>query len=238
VTRKRDLFEVLFGFGLILAVIWSPYPGRRLLYWTAFAFIVLATVLSRPTLRSLGLGRDGIRPSLWLPYSAVLFALCSVALAVKLDTFHPLFGTDSLGWHLWGYLIWAFLQQFILQDFFLTRLLRLMPTSSSAVVSAASLFAIAHLPNPVLTISTLLFGILACRVFVRNRNLYPIVIAHCILGTTIAVCVSNAVHRHMRVGIGYLRYHHQPVATKGAAAMTPTNPVSTTADVRETTLAN
>jgi hypothetical protein len=107
-----------------------------------------------------------------------------------------------------AYALWAAVQQFLLQCFFLSRLVRLLPGARSAAASAAIIFAIAHLPNPILTSVTLLWGFAACVVFLRYRNLYPLALAHAILGISIAISVPGPVVRNMRVGLGYLTYGH------------------------------
>jgi membrane protease YdiL (CAAX protease family) len=97
----------------------------------------------------------------------------------------------------------------LLQGFFLLRLLRLTPGPRSAAFAAAGLFALAHLPNPVLAPLTLVWGFASCLVFLRYRNLYPLAIAHAIFGITIAITVPGPIVRNMRVGLGYLRYGHR-----------------------------
>jgi membrane protease YdiL (CAAX protease family) len=109
----------------------------------------------------------------------------------------------------WGYALWTFVQQFLLQGFFLPRLLRLLPGPKSAALAAAGLFALAHLPNPILTVVTLIWGFAACMLFVRYRNLYSLAIAHAVFGITIAITVPGPVIRNMRVGLGYLTYGHR-----------------------------
>jgi hypothetical protein len=106
------------------------------------------------------------------------------------------------------------MQQFLLQIYFLLRLLRLLPGKVAPLIAAAGLFSLAHLPNPVLTPITLLWGIAACMLFLRYRNIYALGIAHGILGLCVAVIVPESIQHHMRVGIGYYRYHpreHHPV---------------------------
>jgi hypothetical protein len=49
--------------------------------------------------------------------------------------------------------------------------------------------------------------------FLRYRNIYALGIAHGILGLCVAVIVPDSIQHHMRVGIGYYRYHprgHRP----------------------------
>jgi hypothetical protein len=75
-----------------------------------------------------------------------------------------------------------------------------------STVTAAILFASAHIPNPVLMIGTLLWGLVACALFLRYRDLYSLGVAHCLLGICIAVSVPAHIHHGMRVGLGYFLY--------------------------------
>jgi membrane protease YdiL (CAAX protease family) len=86
---------------------------------------------------------------------------------------------------------------------------RLLPSARSAALAAAVLFALAHLPNPILTSVTLFWGFAACLLFLRYRNLYPLALAHAILGIAIAITVPGPVDHNMRVGLGYLTYGHE-----------------------------
>ncbi len=102
------------------------------------------------------------------------------------------------------------MQQFILQGYFLLRLLRLLPGTTLPVAAAAGMFALAHLPNPILTPITFLWGVAACLLFLRYRNIYTLGLAHGILGLCVAITVPTSLHHHMRVGVGYYRYHPSP----------------------------
>ncbi len=206
-SHKRDLFEIVVGYLLILAVIWSPHASQHVLYWVGFAFIIGSSLLRRDLLARSGLGVRGLLPSLWIVVAALTFAAFAVLVARDLNTYHPLYSPPPFIVHVSGYVIWAFLQQFILQGFVLLRLLRLGLTPRRAVVIAAVMFTCAHIPNPVLMPLTLIWGLISCAVFLRYRNLYTLGLAHGILGICIAVTVPNALQHHMRVGLGYLHYH-------------------------------
>jgi membrane protease YdiL (CAAX protease family) len=207
--RLRDFLEVALGYGLVLAVIWTPMPTQRLLYWLAVICIVGLTVLQRDTWRSLGLAPTGAWRATWIVVGAFALAAVAVVIAKLLGTFHPLprSGNFPLNFRMGGYLVWSFLQEFMLQIYVLTRLLRLLPRRSVAIATAALLFAVAHIPNPVLVVLTLVWGLIACSLFLRYRNLYALGLAHAILGLCVATTVPDALHHHMRVGLGYLRYH-------------------------------
>ena len=207
--RACDLAELAIGYGLILTTVWIPNPAQRVLYWTAFAWIALTAFLRRKQTTPNGLGFHGLLPSLWIPIVAAVIALFAIAVAKHLGTLHPLYGPLPVFTHLRGYALWALMQQFILQVYVLLRLLRLGMKRNSAIVLATLLFAAAHIPNPVLIALTLVWGALSCPLYLRYRNLYPLALAHGILGMTLAVTVPNNIHHHMRVGLGYLHYRQQ-----------------------------
>jgi membrane protease YdiL (CAAX protease family) len=87
------------------------------------------------------------------------------------------------------------------------RLTRLLASENTAVGISAVLFAAAHLPNLPLTAATLVWGAISCALFRRYHNLYALGLAQGLLGLCFAVCVPDALHHHLRVGLGFLRYH-------------------------------
>lgn len=215
-SKRRDLAELLAGYGLILLVIWTPNPWQRPLYWVAAAFILAVSWRSFNGWPAMGLRWTNLPQSLWIVGLGLLGAAGAVFLAAELHTLRPWNGPIELIRRFWGYAIWAFLQQFLLQVFFLQRFLRLVPSKALAVVLAAGIFSLAHLPSPILTVATLVFGLAACALFLRYRNLYPLAITHAILGICIAICFPGPVTHNMRVGLGYLDYrpnqgHHHRV---------------------------
>ena len=57
----------------------------------------------------------------------------------------------------------------------------------------------------------MIWGLTACLVFIRSRNVYPLAIAHAIFGICVAVTIPASLLHNMRVGLGYLKYRPQPV---------------------------
>ena len=77
-------------------------------------------------------------------------------------------------------------------------------SGNTAIIVAAVLFSVAHLPNLPLVLATLVWGAVSCLLFRRYRNLYILGLTQGLLGLCLAICVPDAWHHHMRVGLGYL----------------------------------
>jgi hypothetical protein len=210
--ERCALLELSVGYGLILITVWTPRPWQSLLSWAALVWVLLATGISFDGWSAMGLRIPGSMRSLWVIGAALLLAAAAVTVAARLNTLQLPVRLDTIVKRYWGYAIWTFLQEFLLLDFFLLRLLRLLPERKAAAIAAAGLFALAHLPNPILTLATLIWGFVACRLFLQYRNVYILAMAHAILGICISVTVPGSVHHNMRVGLGYLFYsppdHH------------------------------
>ena len=207
-TRRkwRDIVEFGAGYGLILLVIWMPRPLQTVLFYVAVAALAAIFWRSFESWSAMGLRTANLLRSLWVVGVALMLAAVAVLLAIRLHSLHVPDGPVLFLKTYWGYALWSFVQQILLLDFFLLRLLRLLPGRKSAVVATAGIFALAHLPNPILTPLTLLWGLAACLVFLRYRNLYPLAMAHAIFGICIAITVPGPVSHNMRVGLGYLQY--------------------------------
>jgi hypothetical protein len=205
--RGRPLLELSVGYGLILATIWTPRPYQRWLYLVAVAWIVVTSIPAFPGWAAAGVRIGGFLASLWVVFAAAILSAGAVIVAIHLDTLRHPISTRTWVMTFGGYTVWSFVQQFLLQGYFLFRLLRLLPRREWAALAAAGMFALAHLPNPILTPVTFIWGLCACFVFLRCRNVYPLAAAHAILGITVAVTIPGPVVHNMRVGLGYLRYH-------------------------------
>ncbi len=205
--RGRPALELLIGYSLILATIWTPRPYQKWLWWLAAGWVATTSVLSFPGWEAVGFRRGGFVRSLWVVIAAMMVSAGAVIVAIRMDTLRHPISTRTWIMTFGGYTVWSFAQQFLLQGYFLFRLLKLLPRREWAALAAAGMFALAHLPNPILTPVTFLWGLVACFVFLRFRNVFPLAIAHALLGITVAITIPGPVVRNMRVGLGYLRYH-------------------------------
>jgi hypothetical protein len=213
-SRRRDLFELIGIYILILIVIWTPRPWQAVLWVIAAATIVCIAYLSFEGLTPMGLCKANLLRSLWAVGLAIAIAVPAVMLAGRLHTLHMPETPVKFVRHYGLYVVWAAIQQIILQWFFLSRSLRLLPDAPSAAAFAAGLFAVAHLPNPILTLICLITGFASCLFFIRYRNLVPLAIAHAILGICIAITIPGSLDHNMRVGISYLTYVDRSALSK------------------------
>ena len=196
--------ELILGFGLIMIVLWLP-TREQLIVGPLVLLTPMGLVLwRRPTANKLGLGWRGLVASWWVLPAAVGLTILSVEVARSAGTFHSLYNANLA--HVGGYVLWTIYQQFLLQDYFMPRLNRVL-MSDAAIAAAALLFAAAHLPNLPLTAATLVWGAVSCWLFRRYRSLYVLGLAQGLLGLCFAVCIPDALHHHLRVGLGFLHYH-------------------------------
>jgi membrane protease YdiL (CAAX protease family) len=206
-----EILEFLIGYGLILTVIWTPRPVQHWLYFLALTWFIVSIALSFEGWKSMGCCVAGFWRSSWVVGVAVLLAAMATFLASGYHTLHHPGTTEQWVKSFGGYTVWALMQQLLLQGYFLARLLRIVPNPKLAAFLAATVFAIAHLPNPILTPLTLVWGLTACLVFIRSRNVYPLAIAHAIFGICVAVTIPGPVIHNMRVGLGYIQYKSHPL---------------------------
>lgn len=199
-------FQLIVAYVFMERALWSS----RLAFRNTWAFVATVTILlfvlvDRPSLRRMGLGLPttfGASLVLAISFATAIFLIFAVRWAGGQIPANPTWPSLHLTWQ---YVAWALIQEFMLQSFFFTRCEELWG-SSSAVWVAATLFAAAHLPSPILTTLTLVGGLFFCEMFRRYRSIYPIGVVHALLGLTVAVTMPDSILHNMRVGIGYLRY--------------------------------
>lgn len=220
-SRRRDFIELTGIYGLILLVIWTPRPWQMALWIVAGVCTIGVIALSFESWRTMGICTENFWRSLWAVALAGAVSLLAVAVAGRFHTLRLPNSPVLFIRHYCWYALWAGLQQLILQCFFLSRSLRLIPNATAAAALSAGMFAVAHLPNPVLTIITLICGLASCLFFLHYRNLWPLAIAHAILGIAIAITIPGNIDHNMRVGIGYLTWVDRPIVTEALPFPTP-----------------
>ncbi|HLW52420.1 MAG TPA: CPBP family intramembrane glutamic endopeptidase [Candidatus Angelobacter sp.] len=206
-AKRQALLESTIGFTLIMATVWTARLEQRSFFWISAGWFLCFALAALWRHRS-RLALPPVEFSLIIITSGVAVAATIIAIAAGLGTLHPLFGIKNPLEHAGMYLLWAVIQQWMQQRYFLSRFEQLTSRGLLASFTAATLFAVVHLPNPVLVPITFLGGWILSEIYRRYRYVLPLGIAHGLVGIAIALAVPDSIQHHMRVGLGYLTYPH------------------------------
>ncbi len=204
ITRRAAALELALFLAIVYSFIWiwREAPGAvTILYVSGLGLTIGTHILHRESPRRIGFRLDNLMPALRdaavvvLPVVAVLLAVGWAGgywsrEALSADRFRDLAG-------------WAFLQQYLLQGFIHRRIASILDRGREPAV--ALIFALLHLPNPVLVPVTFAAGYVFAVLFRRQPNLWVLALCHAVGSTAVAFAFDPSVLRNMRVGPGYWR---------------------------------
>ena len=193
------LLRLLFPIALLEVALWSPLPVGILFGIGAFWFMARQVYTAATNARSLGLELRGVLRESWLLAATVALAAAILAAAYFSGSLHRLWGLRHPWLGVAVYFCWAFVQEFMLQCFCVP-MLRAMVSRVSSLLLAGVLFAVAHLPNPSLTLVAFFAGVAFTSIYARRKNLYVVALIHAVLGLTLAVSTPDEWFHDLRVG--------------------------------------
>jgi hypothetical protein len=204
------LMDVLAFTVILLAYIWviqvltGGHPAAYGITLAVLLGIAIGSVWKHGLTRAeQGLRLDNLAPSLAVYLLAALVYAGAVVLllgewgSLPVGRWPPRHRVSQL-------LLWAFAQQFCLLSFIFSRLRKALGRDGVAVLAAAALFALLHLPNPFLTLYTLGGGIVTTTLFRRWPNLVAATLGHSLASVLVVWLLGMEAVGGMRVGPGYL----------------------------------
>lgn len=212
--RAVAAVEVLAVFAACQLFLWR-FSQRYRRGWVLILALMLASMLvRRDSLEKLGLTlRHAAGAARWMAVGLLLGAAPLLVFGARHGRIGLLLPDAQALVQFLAYFGWCALQQFALQSYLHNRLLDAAGPNANPAGSGLRprwtslalglIFASLHLPNPVLTIATLLGGVAMGEVFVRYRNIWILALGQALIGTAILVALPDAWHHRLRVGPGY-----------------------------------
>jgi hypothetical protein len=207
-SRFLNLIEPLAFSALVAWYIWR-LQAFCWYSWIVFPiWLITSFLLHRDTPKTMGWRADNFWPSfkraamVFVPLILGLFVVGIFLGALCRPPGHLLARK-----HFSGYMAFCLLQQVALNSYVTNRLLETAQSRLRVSLTAGTIFAALHWPNPVLVPLTGIGGTIMAWLFARERNILPLALGQGILGTMVWWTFPVAWHHAMRVGPGFYHFH-------------------------------
>lgn len=205
--RWSCLVEALAFSGFVSWYIWRLQANVPWTWSVMLGWLVVSFLARRDTPKTIGWRADNLwsaakRAAWFFAVSAVLICFAGLFLGMLHRLPTHMIEPRRFG----SYLAFCVLQQVGLNSLVMNRLLRAFEKPVPAAVVAGAMFALLHLPNPVLVPLTFVGGAAMAWLFARERNILPLALGQAILGALVWWAFPLAWHHSMRVGPGYGEY--------------------------------
>ena len=154
------------------------------------------------TLKAIGFRFDNFLPAVRLLFLPTIIAAALILFIGWSTRGHELGFAPLRPRFLWVPL-WALFQQYALQGFINRRAQLAVGSGVKSIVLVAALFALLHLPNPLLTPLTFVGGVMWAAAYQRAPNLFALALSHTMLSLLLALSLPPHLVYNLRVGLKY-----------------------------------
>ncbi len=206
----------------VLITVWTIIPFQPPQRWLvavpgalALVLIINSQRVRRESLRELGFSTRYFGSAARLLILPTLIA-CAVFAVIGYanDSFHR----NS---HFWSTLLflpfWGTLQQYVLQGFIYRRIRYLLVETNAppheqrrqvniSIIATAVIFAFVHLPNPALTVLTLVGGLAWSWIYERAPNLFALGLSHALMSLILITSLPPWLLESMSIGYKHFLY--------------------------------